>query len=524
MEKRLWVLEALLIFAAFALFGAYAVPDVNEAHYLGKAAFFWNPDYAPNDFFLSSPDAHAVFYLSFGWLTRCFDINTVAWIGRVLTWLLLAAGWLSMTRAILGKWGMGLFSALVFLTVQSRFSFAGEWVVGGVEAKGFAFALMFFGLGAWFRGHWNRCWVLLGCSAMFHVLVGGWAILGVGVSWLILRNYGGDREAPKLVSMLPWLTLAFLLSLPALVPALLLNRDVPSQAVEIADKLYVFERLPHHLLLSFIAQRTPDKLIYFGGLFLIWSYLACRPRFSDADMRLRTFVYASLMFMACGWGINLFLNTHPATVAALLRFYWFRLVDVTLPMGVAVVGVLFCSQTTMPGDRNWKLRRGILTAALLFLACLAMTDSLRRLAQNAPPRSCSGAAKYTDWLALCDYVKNNTEPADIFAVPYTTRTFTWYTNRPVVGVWKDIPQDASHLVAWWNRMQMQYYGLDLTSPVHAYGRLRSFGLLPRERFGKMKERYQVKYVVSVKGDFPEKPVYENGAFGLWKIEDLMENK
>ena len=55
-------LEIALIFLLFALYGAYAVPDTNEAHYLGKAAHFWNPNYVQNDFFLNSPDAHGVFY------------------------------------------------------------------------------------------------------------------------------------------------------------------------------------------------------------------------------------------------------------------------------------------------------------------------------------------------------------------------------------------------------------------------------------------------------------------------------
>ena len=35
---------------------------------------------------------------------------------------------------------------------------AGEWVVGGVEAKGFAFALVFFALESGVRERWRTAW------------------------------------------------------------------------------------------------------------------------------------------------------------------------------------------------------------------------------------------------------------------------------------------------------------------------------------------------------------------------------
>ncbi|MDO4568748.1 MAG: hypothetical protein Q4D38_00005, partial [Planctomycetia bacterium] len=192
MKKATFFLEILIIFGIFALFGAYAVPDTNEAHYLGKAAFFWNPDYAPGDFFLSSPDAHAVFYWSFGWLTLFCSMDTVAWIGRGLTWFLLAVGWMRICSGLKLPPGAGIVSGTLFLFLCSHFSFAGEWVVGGVEAKGFAFAFLFIALGELVRNRWNACWVWLGLATLFHVLIGGWGMVATGIAWMILRNYEGE--------------------------------------------------------------------------------------------------------------------------------------------------------------------------------------------------------------------------------------------------------------------------------------------------------------------------------------------
>ena len=82
--------EIGLIFLVFFLQAAWPVPDVNEPHYLGKARHYWDPAWCANDFFCASADAHQVFYWTFGWLTRYFDLPAVAWIGRVLTWGLIA--------------------------------------------------------------------------------------------------------------------------------------------------------------------------------------------------------------------------------------------------------------------------------------------------------------------------------------------------------------------------------------------------------------------------------------------------
>ena len=83
---------------------------------------------------------------------------------------------------------------------------AGEWLIGGVEAKGFAFVLVFLGLEALVLGRWNRTWLLLGAASAFHVLVGGWAAVAAGMTWLLLRlerRGAGESCAPPLRSMWP---------------------------------------------------------------------------------------------------------------------------------------------------------------------------------------------------------------------------------------------------------------------------------------------------------------------------------
>lgn len=604
-------LEIALIFLLFFLYGAYAVPDTNEAHYLGKAAHFWNPDYVQNDFFLNSPDAHGVFYWTFGWLTLFLPMNAVAWVGRILTWFGLAWGWVWMVRPLFSRFGLAFLSAGLFLFLSQNCSFAGEWVIGGVEAKGFAFILIFFALGAVIRNHWNTALILFGFSAMFHVLVGGWCLVALGIAWLILKDYERSLKKsespedlakcflPTFYSILPGLILAGLLTLPALVPAIQLNQNVSPEVARNAAKLYVYERLPHHLLLSSIAQKTPQKLLYFGILLLIWHYLIARPRYSNGEMTFRTFIYASFLIGLCGWGINLCMNAAPDLTASLLRYYWFRTVDVMIPLGAAVLCVEYAthpvkltlkdpaskSGQTSTGDstkksaekptgvpaeasipksipkptqkltekpaeklsgaparkltkeerkalrrqnrsieRMMNRRRKMLVVLLIALVSLQVWESSKRFAKPMKPRSCSGAACGQSWIDLCQFIQKNTEPTDVFIVPYTVRTFHWFARRPSIGVWKDVPQDSQGIWDWWVRMQDQFYGFDPSNPVQQYGRVASFTLMPKQKFHYLVKEYGAKYLVRNKNDLKNRQVIQDVPNGIQDFELVYENK
>lgn len=546
-KKWAIALETLLIFGVFFVYGAYTVPDVNEAHYLGKAASYWNPDYAPGDFFLDSPDAHAVFYFAFGWLTLFFPMNAVAWIGRVLTWGLLAVAWQRLSRAIVPQWGSALLSAAVLTCLMQYGSFAGEWVIGGVEAKGFAYVFLFFALGELARGRWNRAWVLLGFSAMFHVLVGGWGIVAAGLAWLILRSLDAPdapRSVPTIVSMLPALVGAFLLSMVAVVPLLLLNTGATPEMVKTANRVLVTERLAHHLLLS---KMKPELLIRFGAMIVVWNFFCSRPRYSDADMRLRVFVFGAVLIAIAGWIINLFIAVAPDTVLNLLRFYFYRLVDVMLPVGCSLLAVEICrnpvpvsaqleskkEKKTKKGGKNTVGARGsrrnrpeqpgvrrMALAVLCVVSVYQVYMSAQRMMTPAAPRSCVKADQYWAWRDICEKAAENTPPGETFMVPYNTRTFTWFSRRNVVCVWKDMPQDAESFVEWWNRINFLYYGTQLGEYGEPkYGRIRKFEETPRERFPQIARRFGVRYVVGPRGAISDAfpVVYENDAFSIWQI-------
>ena len=174
-------LVPILAWATILLFSAVAapVPGVNEPHYLCKARHFWQPDWCSQDFFLASPNAHTVFYATIGSLTRIASFEQSAWIGRILAMFVLAWGWTHcLSRGVFDQWST-LWCAWIFLALAACGNFSGEWLVGGVEGKVFAYGFLFRGIRrrtspplAFYAAVWFGIGVI-----SFHPVVGIWGLL-----------------------------------------------------------------------------------------------------------------------------------------------------------------------------------------------------------------------------------------------------------------------------------------------------------------------------------------------------------
>ncbi len=207
--------EIILIFGLFFLFAGSPPPDVNEAHYLAKAKHYWDSSWCGPDLFLDSADAHPVFYWLFGWMTLCCSLTTVTWLGRVVTWTLLAVGWQRLSWSVVPQRYASVATATMFVVLCDRCHLAGEWAVGGLEAKGLAYALVLFGLRAIVLERWQAVWMWMGAATAVHVLVGGWSLLAGGICWW----FSGNRR-PPLGTMRGGLALGACCALVGLVPAI----------------------------------------------------------------------------------------------------------------------------------------------------------------------------------------------------------------------------------------------------------------------------------------------------------------
>jgi len=491
------VIEVLLVAGLFALLAGGPVPAVNEAHYWTKAKSFWDPSFAARDHFLQSADAHWSFYLSLGQATRWLSLEYATWLGRGIVWVAMAAGWVGLSRVFRPAWGIALLGAGLLVVLSRWGHLSGEWIVGGAEAKGLAFACLFASLAAAVRDRWALALVLGGLAAGFHVLVGGWLVVCLLGALAIERTWPRPIVSPTW-SGRDWLWVAAalllggLLSLPGLLPALALAWGQDPEIVQRSHQIYVLERLPHHLVLWAF---HPFHLLAFCALCLMWLALAGRrwtppqgPGQSRAVRVLNQLTGVALLLSAIGAVLSVLVlqdKDSGGTSVGLLRFYWFRCADVLLPVSVTLLwpwpGRRISASLSdsdrgpshpRPGSRltiwpgGWqflaaRLGWSLLAAGLILVEAThywgGFIQDPRPAADKASlpndPSDRRTQEIYRNWIKVCTWIRTETPADALFLTPRHQQTFKWYAQRAEVVSWKDVPQDSRGLIEWRARVQ-----------------------------------------------------------------------
>lgn len=447
------VVQTVLIFLFFFVQAATIPPDVNESHYLAKAKHYWDPQWCQGDMFLESADAHLVFYWTAGWLTKFFSLTTTTWIGRLTTWWLLAWSWRRFAESLFPEAWFASLSAALWTVLLYWGHLAGEWVIGGFEAKGFAYVLVLLALEAIARNQWSRVWLLLGAASSFHVLVGGWSVVAALVAYVWERESWKSAIAP--------LACGLVLALPGLVPALTLSAGLDGLTAAQSSWIYAFVRLDHHL----VFHRLPWHHIARHALLVVcwlaaWRWLDWR----DHHRRVFHFVAGSLAIAFAGIVLDVVLRPFPYWAAMWLRYYWFRLSDAMIPLGVALALCRWLEATRHREPSRWPIR---LAATVLLVVAHAgwLTWEHQRdrrppaVAQSNPRGAFSAAqlqVRYDAWRETCRWIEHKTPRDALFLTPRFQQTFKWYAQRAEVVTWKDVPQDARGLIAWYNRFREIY--------------------------------------------------------------------
>jgi hypothetical protein len=505
--------ELLLIVMIFFIATGDPVPSVNETHYIARLKHYWNPDWCQGDLFLESTDTQVVFIWLFGWMTRFLSLAATTWVCRIICWSFLAWSWQRLSWCLVPRRLAAVLSASLFLTLNYYGQIAGEWVVGGVEAKCFAYAFVFMALREMVDRRWGMVCLLLGASIAFHPIVGGWSALVCAVIWLIRR-----RREQSFRSMLPGVLAGTLLALIGVLPALSLTWHEPADVVSKANQIYVFDRLPHHLsILTMPPDEVKSRFTRHGILLaalVLFGFVARR------DTKLRPILYFAwgAVIIAClGFAIEIAFTHQPAVAAKFLRYYWFRLTDFAAPMAVSLLATSLIA-FGIGQRRRWAIP--LLFVALAFCglmlasACQPRLIALRTHENPVPPADAKSTG-YSDWIKVCDWIAANTPPDALFITPRLNQSFKWRTGRAEVVNKKDIPQDARGIVEWDRRLKDIYYTDDHGVPTT----LDSIGARGTDDVRALAEKYHADYVLSDRGQLLTLPVaYSNDEYVVYRIK------
>jgi hypothetical protein len=433
------------------------IPAVNEPHYLTKAKHYWDTNWCAGDFFLESANTHLVFYQTVGWLTQFFSLFATAVLARLIGYGLLAYGWNSLATRIVGDRHAGVISSILFLLFASIGNLSGEWVVGGIESKVFAYAFVLIGFSQAFSQRWIFSGASFGLAVAFHPLVGLWNAVAIGLAIVVrliipgrsitlewLR--AGLRDRALLVGLVAFVVVASW----GIWPALSVIKGSTPRDTFYANFVQVFHRLSHHLDPMMLPLR---RYLVYGGLAIVTAVALSWLRWQTAAKWFASVVFASGIIAIVGYFVGLrsrdLTNVELTEIPffelrmTLLKFYPFRLFDALMPLLASIVATHLIL-------RNWLLMdvsraKKIAAVLVLFATCLVLSfrvGSNRHLADEY----------IEDWYDVCQWADKNLPQDVVVMTPKDTWAFKWLAGRPEFVFGKDCPQDAKGVAEWNKRL------------------------------------------------------------------------
>lgn len=505
------VLEWLVCLVIIFLCVGSPPPGINESHYIPKAKSVWDPSFASgNDLFLQSHDSHFLASLFAGQLAKHFEFVEVAWIGRCVSWLLLCVAWSQLGRALHIPTVVRPLVLLFWILLVRYGHWAGEWFVGGFEAKAIAYPLALFSLAMVIENRWSIAWLWTGAAIAFHPVVGGWIAITIMPIWIVQPNLL-QRIGQQWIGILVGLSIAAIGVWPALAGFGSPDRDGDISAA----RIHVYFRLAHHMCPRFFDTErwlaAGFTLAMFGVVAYRWlrantelksqlvgSWLQrFKQLTNDSVGRIVAIALGSLAISLIGWLIDTigFASGHNTTAAKLLRFYWFRWSDVAVPMSIAVMAGWFLTRWSFKPElfqlndashastgktlRDATLKdvtkQGSfrLSLAIVLLSGLGylhwknedhdlISPADRWLLEKPGPfpvkedtdyHSDPLPQRYRDWLAACAWIRENTPTDSLWLTPKHQQSFKWYAQRAEVVSWKDVPQDNQSIIEWYRRIE-----------------------------------------------------------------------
>jgi len=497
-RQRGWAVVLLFAGLLAYSFVRTPIPAVNEPHYLTKAKHFWNPDWGRGDLFLESSNPHYVFYSTVGSLTQWFSLEQTAAISRVAALLLLAVGLESLLSVVLTGMRPVLATAALYLGMMAIGNLAGEWIIGGVEGKVFAYGFAFWAAGLAARGFLLRPATLLGFAVSFHPVVGIWCLLATLAGVLVPLFLRGDHAQPHSLPRIAAAAVLFgMCAFPGLYPAFQTLGGASAEIAAQADRIQVFSRLKHHLDPAVFSLRA---YACYAAMLIVWIVFRKRAAMTAGGDFLNWYLMASALFAAGGLVARFGFPLFGFQSASLLKFYPFRLFDVLLPLAVAVLAVRLFAQWSARFEGFSKKRRA--THGIEFLVCgAAFSYAMLVMPVDRSPTRFHPLV-LADWQACCRWALEHAPEDARVLTPSYSWGFKWYGQRVEYVNYKDCPQDAPSLLEWQRRYDL----------LRDWEESRQAGTMSREIVNRFEDRELVDFLIARTNDATDLPVVYRGQY------------
>jgi len=486
---------------------------------------YLSSDWAWGEFKIPMAPLYAL-YCSFFWLISS-DYVVVALLTRFLLWILLLYSIYSVAHQLKISPFFTLFGIFLYCYTFQKIA-AGEWIVGGGEQKVLAYSLLFLALSSLLQNKIVVSGIYSGLASLSHILVGGYGIIAIFITLIILyffKHYSFKNILHYFLSIIPFCLPALFIAISHLFTPGQTN-NIPVNSIDI-NKLIVTFRNPHHLdPFYFFTQKRVVVLIVF-------SFSLCIALFQIEDQKKRNIlllflgVLFSFFMLGCLCRyINLFL---------ILKYFPFRVADTLIPFFFWLVIPTYAYKNLIKGSQLFSLRfHNIFSLLLICLiarylitttipnfinASKTFSNSWYNLISKSESESETTRKKVVSW------IKEQTNTSDVFIANPFWYSFWLETDRPMVLNFKDSPYNL-RFANWYFRLkalnndkEFEKSGYYIIENVN-----KNFNELSTKQLQKILNLFNGRYYIVDKDreDLSNLLVYNNDKYWIYDVNLLNE--
>lgn len=488
-NKQYYLLEILILTIITSLFCFEFKISYNEMEIFTYAKATFSNGLSPNWYLDFKFPSNFLFNYVVGFFMSRYDSFVIILLGRVLSYILISYSYIYLSRVLKLNFFTSALTYIIFLYFfKNGIGDAGEWIVGGLEAKVFAYSLSFFSLASFLKHNHKRGFLFAGLSLSIHPLVGAYNLFCL-IPLLFSILYKKQFEFINILKGISYFIITGIIGISEIINSLLLNTSQITQ--EKGWDIYVNIRVPHHVIPDFSSD-TWIKLITLTLVTLL--FLKSK---HHTKKLVALYSLSSIILIIIGFIIYYFLESH------YMRYYFFRFSDAILPFltlllistlhhRIKYIYLLIISLVIFPNIINKDSTSGLLSSQSYNI--------------NSIKEKTNQDGKMSEWII------QNTNESDQFIIPPDKLYFCMNTGREIFVSWWMLPEQydyksatniPSDMIEWYNRLKLLNQNMNFSTLKEVK---KNYSKLDTQSILNIQSTYKsIKYILtttSKKLDFP----------------------
>lgn len=505
---KLISLMVLIFIAQFHLGVSYS-----EMETIPYTHAYYDSTWLKNDWYLHSKiDYRHLFSFFTGFFVSHFGFLKTVYAGRILSYFLFSFSFLSLLRSLQISFMTGFFTLVIFFYYFNQNISAGEWMIGGLETKVFAYCFLLLSLSCFIRDNFKWGFLLAGLAFSFHFMIGGYFLFGL--SALLLYKYLSSRlQIRDLLKHSYWLLITGCLGFYGVFKGVIMIFHDINPKSEFYWEYYVKMREPHHTLPLWGKQTYLFFAIFIGfHLFILLK--------KNVDQRMKdiaVFSISGFVFTVIGLMIYFFGNITN------MRFFFFRFSDSMLPLLTLLL--LLHWMLNLDVEKYWEILKGNWKKTVVFswIVISIVLFSFNGISNFKKIVTLKSKEEFDPEMAK--WIKAQTSKNSVFLIPIDLKTFYTDVERACFVTFKHCPHNSVDFIEWYNRLKIlnknmhikNTGGLAIDEINFNYNRLTELEIM---EIGK---KYKIDYIItSSTTKLQFKKCFLSSKYSLYKLDSFFE--